>query len=78
MNLGCPEMANLVYTEGVYLLLVLTILFIRTSCTRNLIILYPCYMFIRQSGYLTQPFDYILVKVLHCSLIRWERHATAS
>jgi hypothetical protein len=61
-----------------HLFLVLTILFTRTSCTRNPIILYPCCMVVRRSGYLTQPFDYILVKVLHCSLIRWERHSTAS
>jgi hypothetical protein len=25
-----------------------------------------------------RPFDYILVKVLHCNLIGWGRHATAS
>jgi hypothetical protein len=78
MNLGCSEMANLAYIEGVYLFLVLTILFTRTSCVRNLIILYLCCMVARQSGYLTQPFDCTLVKVLHCSLIGWERHATAS
>jgi hypothetical protein len=35
-------------------------------------------MVVRRSSYLTRPFDYILVKVLHYSLIRWERHATAS
>jgi hypothetical protein len=64
--------------RGVYLFLVLTILFMRTSCARNLIILYPCCMVIRRSSYLTRPFDYILVKVLHCSLIVWERHAIAS
>jgi hypothetical protein len=61
-----------------YLFLVLTILFTRTSCTRNPIILYPCCMVVRRSCYLTRPFDYILVKVSHCSLIGWERHATAS
>jgi hypothetical protein len=61
-----------------YLFLVLTILFTCTSYVRNLIILYPCCMVIRRSGYLTWPFDYILVKVLHCSLIGWERHATTS
>jgi hypothetical protein len=27
MNLECPKMANLAYIEGVYLILVLTILF---------------------------------------------------
>jgi hypothetical protein len=78
MNLGCPEMANLAYIEGMYLFLVLNILFTCTSSTRNPIILYPCCMVVRRSGYLTQPFDYILVKVLHCSLIGWERRATAS
>jgi hypothetical protein len=35
-------------------------------------------MVIRRSGYLTRPFNYILVKVLHNSLIGWERYATAS
>jgi hypothetical protein len=53
INLGCPEMANLAYIEGMYLFLVLTILFTRTSCTRNLIILYLCYMVAWRSGYLT-------------------------
>jgi hypothetical protein len=78
MNLGCPEMANVTYIEGVYLFLVLTILFTRTSCMRNPIILYLCCMVVRRSDYLTRPFDYILVKVLHCCLIGWERRATAS
>jgi hypothetical protein len=78
MNLGCPEMANLAYIEGVYLFLVLTILFTRTSCMRNPIILYLCYMVTRRSGYLTRAFDCTLMKVLHCSLIGWERRATAS
>jgi hypothetical protein len=32
----------------------------------------------RQSSYLTWAFDCTLVKVLHYSLIGWERHATAS
>jgi hypothetical protein len=49
-----------------------------TSCTRNPIILYSCCMVVSRSGYLTQLFDYILVKVLHCSLIGWERHSIAS
>jgi hypothetical protein len=35
-------------------------------------------MVIRRSDYLTRPFDYIPMKVLHCSLIGWERHATTS
>jgi hypothetical protein len=39
MNLGCPDMANLDYIEGMYLFFILTILFMRTSCMRNLIIL---------------------------------------
>jgi hypothetical protein len=59
-----------------YLFLVLTILFTRTSSTRNPIMLYPCCMVVRQSGYLPRPFDYILVKVLHCSLIKWVRCTT--
>jgi hypothetical protein len=75
MNLGYSDLA---YIEGVYLFLVLTILFTHTSSTSNLIILYPCCMVIRQSGYLRRPFDYILMKVLHYSLIKWERHATTS
>jgi hypothetical protein len=66
MNLGYSDLA---YIVGVYLFLVLTILFTRTSCARNPIVLYPCCMVVRRSGYLTRPFDYILVKVLHCSLI---------
>jgi hypothetical protein len=45
---------------------------------RNPIILYLCCMVARRSGYLTWAFDCTLVKVLHCSLISWERHATAS
>jgi hypothetical protein len=61
-----------------YLFLVLIILSTRTSCVRNQIILYQCCMVVKRSSYLTQPFDYILVKVLHCSLIGWERRATAS
>jgi hypothetical protein len=78
MNLGCPKMANLAYIEGMYLFLVLTILFTRISCTRNPIILYLCCMVARRSGYLTHAFNYTLVKVLHYSLIRWERRTTAS
>jgi hypothetical protein len=61
-----------------YLFLVLTILFTRTSCARNLIILYLCCMVVRRSGYLTRAFNYTLVKVLNCNLIGWERHTTAS
>jgi hypothetical protein len=78
MNLGCLKMANMAYIEGVYLCLVLTILFTCTSCVRNPIILYLCCMVARQSGDLTRPFDCTLVKVLHWSLIGWERHTTAS
>jgi hypothetical protein len=75
MNLGYSDLA---YIEGVYLFLVLTILFMCTSCARNPIILYPCRMVVRRSSYLIRPFDYTLVNVLYCSLIGWERHATAS
>jgi hypothetical protein len=49
-----------------------------TSCARNPIIPFPCYIIVRRTGYLTQPLHYILVKVLHYSLIKWERCATAS
>jgi hypothetical protein len=63
---------------GVYILLVLTILFTRTSYVRNPIILYLWCMVARWSGYLTLAFDCTLVKVLHCSLIGWERCATTS
>jgi hypothetical protein len=78
MNLGCLEMANLSYTKGVYLFLVLIILFTRTSCARNPIILYLCCMVTRRSSYLTQAFDCTPMKVIHCSLIRWERRTTTS
>jgi hypothetical protein len=61
-----------------YLFLVLTILFTRTTYARNLIILYLCYMLTRRSSYLTWAFDCSLVKVLHCHLIGCERHTTAS
>jgi hypothetical protein len=48
MNLGCPKVANLAYIEGgVYLLLVLTIFFTRTSNVRNPIILCLCCMVAR-------------------------------
>jgi hypothetical protein len=58
--------------------LVLTILFTRTSCVRNSIILYLCCMVARRFDYLTQTSDCTLVKVLHHSLIIWERCTTAS
>jgi hypothetical protein len=67
MNLGCLEMANFAY-----------ILFTCTSYVRNPIILYLCCMDARRSGYLTRPFDCIFVRVLHFSLIAWERHTTTS
>jgi hypothetical protein len=61
-----------------YLILVLTILFTRTSYARNPINLYLCCMVARRFSYLIWLFDYTLVKVLHYSLIRKERCATAS
>jgi hypothetical protein len=64
--------------RGMYQFLVLTILFTRTSYVRNQIILYLCCMVARRSSYLTRAFDCIVVKVLHYSLIGWERCATAS
>jgi hypothetical protein len=45
---------------------------------RNPIILYLYCMVTRRSVYLTHAFDCTLVKVLHYSLIGWERRATAS
>jgi hypothetical protein len=42
MNLGCPKWPTWLTLRGVYLFLVLTILFTRTSCSRNPIILYQC------------------------------------
>jgi hypothetical protein len=53
MGLGCPEITNLAYIEGMYLFLFLTILFMCTSCARNPIILYLCCMVARRSSYLT-------------------------
>jgi hypothetical protein len=78
MNLGCPKMANLAYIEGDVPILGLDYFVHAHVLHEELIILYPCCMVVRRSGSLTRPFDYIHVKVLHCSLIRWERHATVS
>jgi hypothetical protein len=50
----------------------------RTSCMRNSINLYLCCIVATRFGYLTRAFDCTLVNVLHCSLIGWERRATAS
>jgi hypothetical protein len=62
INLGYSDLA---YIERMYLFLVLTILFTRTSCARNQIIMCPCCMVVRRSSCLTRSFDYILVRVLH-------------
>jgi hypothetical protein len=78
MNLGCLEMPTWPTLRGMYLVLVLSILFTCTSCARNPIILYLCCMVARRPDYLTRAFDCTLLKVLHCSLIGWERCATAS
>jgi hypothetical protein len=78
MNLGCPEMANLAYIEGDVTDLGLDHFFTCISCARNPIILYLCCTVARRSGYLTRAFDCTIVKVLHYSLIRWERCAIAS
>jgi hypothetical protein len=78
MNLWSPEMANLAYIEGDVPIVSPAILFMLTNCERNLIILYLCCMVVRRTDYLTRHFNYILVKVLHCSLIRSERCTTAS
>jgi hypothetical protein len=71
-------MDNLAYIEGVYMFLVFTILFTRTSCATNLIILYLCCMVAGRSSYVTRAFDCTLVKVLHYTLIGWEMRTTAS
>jgi hypothetical protein len=78
MNLGCPKMANLAYIEGDVPILGLDYFVHAHILHEEPIILYPCCMVVRRSGSLTRPFDYIHVKVLHCSLIRWERHATVA
>jgi hypothetical protein len=79
MNLGCPEMTNLAYIEGgCTYSWSRPFLFTCTSCVRNLIVLYLCCMVTRRSGYLTRAYDCTLVKVLHYSLIGWEKHAIAS
>jgi hypothetical protein len=78
MNLGCPEMVNLAYIEGdVPVLGPDHFVHMHILCEEP-IILYPCCMVARRSGYLTRAFHCTLVKVLHCSLIGWERRATAS
>jgi hypothetical protein len=76
MNLGCPEVANLAYIEGDVPVLGLDHFF-----RAHILCEEPDHslsMVTRRSGYLTQPLDCILVRVLHCSLIRWKRHTTTS
>jgi hypothetical protein len=77
-HLGVQKWPTWPTLSWMYMILALTILFTCISCVRNLIILYLCCMVARRSGYLTQAFDCTLVKVLHCSLIGWERHIKAS
>jgi hypothetical protein len=77
MNLGCPEMTNLAYIEGDVPVLGLDH-FVHVHSARNSILLYLCYMVTRRSGYLTQAFNCTLVKILHYSLIGWERRAIDS
>jgi hypothetical protein len=78
MNLGCLEMANLAYIEGDVPIHGLDHFvhaeILHEEPNYSISMLYGR----KGSGYLTRPFDYILVKVLHCNLIGWERHATAS
>jgi hypothetical protein len=76
--LGVKKWTTWPTLRRMYQFLLLTILFTRTSCTRNPIILYLCCMVARRSGYLTRAFDCTLVKVLHYGLIIWERRATPS
>jgi hypothetical protein len=74
LNLRCPEMANLSYIEGDVPILGLDHFvhahILREEPDHSLFMLYG-HMVIR-------PFDCILVKVLHYSLIGWERHTIAS
>jgi hypothetical protein len=78
MNLGCLEMANLAYIEGDVPILDLDHFvhahILREEPDHSLYMLYGR----KAIRYLTQAVDCTLVKVLHCSLIGWERHATAS
>jgi hypothetical protein len=78
MNLGCPEMANLAYIEGDVPILGLDHFvhahILREEPDYSVSMLYGCKVIQLPN----RPFDYILVKVLYYSLIRWERHATAS
>jgi hypothetical protein len=78
MNLGCPEMTNLTYIEGD-----VPVLGLDHFVHAHILIEKPDHLYLycmvtRRSGYLTYAFDYTLVKVLHRSLIRWERCTTAS
>jgi hypothetical protein len=78
MNLGCLEMANLAYIEGDVPILDLDHFvhahILREEPDHSLYMLYGR----KAIRYLTEAVDCTLVKVLHCSLIGWERHATAS
>jgi hypothetical protein len=69
-------MANLAYIMGDVPVLALDHFVHMHILRENPIILYLCCMVARRSSYLTQAFGCTLVKVLHCSLIGWERCAT--
>jgi hypothetical protein len=75
MNLGYSDLA---YIEGDVPILNLDHFVHAHILREEPDFLYPCCMAVRRSDYLTLPFDYFLVKVLHYSLIGSERHATAS
>jgi hypothetical protein len=70
MNLGCPEMANLTYIEGDVPILCLDD-FVHAHILRE----EPDYSVSMLYG---RKVIRLLNPVLHCSLIRWERRATAS
>jgi hypothetical protein len=78
MNIGCPKMANLTYIEGDVPILDLDhfvhVHILHEEPDHSLSMLYG-----HKAIWLpNQAFDCTLVKVLHYSLIGWERRATAS
>jgi hypothetical protein len=78
MNIGCPKMANLTYIEGDVPILDLDhfvhVHILHEEPDHSLSMLYG-----HKAIWLpNRAFDCTLVKVLHYSLIGWERRATAS
>jgi hypothetical protein len=78
MNLGCLKMANLAYIEGDVPILGLDY-FVHAHILLEELDHSLSKLYGRKEIWLpNRTFDCTLVKVLHCSLIGWERHATAS